>query len=103
MLAIFSRNASKHRGQDSDRHATRNATGDLQQVGLHVDDLVFSMPFAGEEVLQAVGLEADGAVDEAVLVGTGVVPERVVCLPDVVRRLRRRAATRPESLAKTNC
>ena len=35
------------------------------------------MPFAREEVLQAVGLEADRAVDEAVLVGAGVVPERI--------------------------
>ena len=37
---------------------------DLQQIGLHVDDLVVAVPFAREEVLQAVGLEADKAVDE---------------------------------------
>ena len=92
MLAIFSRNASKHRGQDSDRHATRNATGDLQQVGLDVDDLVFSVPFAGEEVLQAIRLEPDGAVDEAVLVGAGVVPERVRVPERDVRRVLERAA-----------
>ena len=35
------------------------------------------MLFAGEEVLQAVDLELDGAVNEPVLVGAGVVPERV--------------------------
>lgn len=36
-----------------------------------------SEPFAGEEVLQTIGLEPDGTVDEAVLVGAGVVPERI--------------------------
>jgi hypothetical protein len=30
---------------------------------------VVAMPLAGEEVLQAIGMEPDGAVDEAVLVG----------------------------------
>jgi hypothetical protein len=56
----------------SNRDASRHATGDFQQVGLHVDDLVLAVPVAGKEVLQAVGLEPDGAVDEAVLVGAGV-------------------------------
>jgi hypothetical protein len=66
-----------NRGQDSNRHATRDATGHLQQVGFDVDDLVFAVPFAGEEVLEAIRLEPDGAVDKAVLVLAGVVPERV--------------------------
>ena len=61
----------------SNRHAARNATGDLQEVGLHVDDLELGAPFAGEEVPQAVGLGPDGAVDETVLVGAGVIPERI--------------------------
>ena len=59
----------------SNRYATWHPPRDLQQVGLHVDDLVFAVPFAAKDVLQAVGLETDGAVDEAVLVGAGVVPE----------------------------
>ncbi len=59
----------------SNRHAARHPPRHLQQVGLHVNDLVVAVPFAGEEVLQAIGLEPDGAVDEAVLVGAGVVPE----------------------------
>lgn len=53
----------------SNRRATRHATGDLQQVGLHVEDLVVAVPFAQKEVLQAVRLEPDGAVDELVLFG----------------------------------
>jgi hypothetical protein len=52
-------------------HRARYPSCNLQQVGLHVDDLVLAVPFAGEEVLQAIGLEPDGAVDEAVLVGAG--------------------------------
>jgi hypothetical protein len=75
----------------SDHHRTRNPTGDLQQVRLHVDDLVLAVPFAGEEVFQAVGLEADGAVDKAVLVGEGVVPERVRVPERDVRRVLERA------------
>jgi len=67
------RHLSTGRSTILDRHATRDATGHLQQVGLHVDDLVLAMPFAGEEVLQAVDLELDGAVNEPVLVGAGVV------------------------------
>jgi hypothetical protein len=62
----------------ANRHTTRDTTGDLQQASLHVNDLVLAVPFAREEVLQAVGLEQDGAVDEAVVVGAGVVPERDV-------------------------
>ena len=51
------------------RHLT--SPGHLQQISLHVDDLVLAVPFAGEDVLLAIGLEQDGAVDEAVLVGAG--------------------------------
>ncbi len=51
------------------------------------------MPFAREEVLHAIRLEPDGAVDEAVLIGAGVVPERVrVPERDVCRVLERAAA-----------
>lgn len=50
----------------SDRDATRYSSRDFQQVGFHVDDLVLAMPFAGEEGLQAVGMELDGAVHEAI-------------------------------------
>lgn len=57
------------RGLDSNYHATRNVARDLQQIGLHVDDLVLPVPFALEDVLHAVDLETDGAVDAAVLVG----------------------------------
>lgn len=39
------------------------------QIRLHVDDLVFAVPIAGVEVLDAVGFEQDGAVDEACLFG----------------------------------
>lgn len=77
MLAIFFGKASRLRGSGSNRHAARHAPRNFQQVSLHVNDLVVAVPFAGEEVLQAVGLELDGAIDEAVLVGAGVVPERV--------------------------
>ena len=49
----------------------------FQQIGLHVHDLVFSMPVAGEEVLDAVGIEQYRAVYESGLFGAGVVPERV--------------------------
>lgn len=58
------RHLSTGRSTISDRHTARHPPRDLQQIGLHVDDLVFWMPFAGEEVLQAVGLETDRAVDE---------------------------------------
>ena len=61
----------------SDPYRAGHPARDLQQVGLYVDDLVLAVPFAGEEVLQAVGLETDGAVDEPVLAGAAVVPERV--------------------------
>lgn len=54
-----------------DRHRAGNPSSDLQQVRFHVDDLVLAVPFAGEEVLQAIGLEPDGAVDEAVLLMLG--------------------------------
>ena len=47
---------------------------------------MLTVPFAGEEVLQAIGLEADGAVDESVLVRVGVVPERVRIPERDVRR-----------------
>ncbi len=39
---------------------------DLQQVGLHVDNLVLAVPFAGEEVLQSIGLESNRAVNKVV-------------------------------------
>jgi hypothetical protein len=55
--------------QRSNRHSAGHAPGDLQEVGLNVDDLVLAVPFCREEVLQAIRLEQDGAVDEAVLVG----------------------------------
>lgn len=61
----------------SNPHRTRRPPRDLQQFGLHVDNLVVSVPFARKELLQAIGLEQDGAVDKAVLVGASVVPERV--------------------------
>jgi hypothetical protein len=51
--------------------SNRRPTGHLEQVGFHVDDRVLTVPFAGEGVPQAVGLEQDGAVDEPVLVGAG--------------------------------
>ena len=71
---------SLHRGQDSDRHAPRHATSNLQQIGLHVDDLVLAVPCARKEVLEAVGLETDGAVDEAVLIGAGeaIIPQSLI-------------------------
>ena len=71
---------SLHRGQDSDRHAPRHATSNLQQIGLHVDDLVLAVPCAPKEVLEAVGLETDGAVDEAVLIGAGeaITPQSLI-------------------------
>ena len=71
---------------------TRQTPRDFQEVSLHVDDLVLPVPFAGEEVLQAIRLEPDGAVDEAVLVGSGVVPERVRVPERDVRRVLERAA-----------
>gem|GEM_PF-6065430 len=74
------------------RHSTRDATGHLQEVSLHVDDLVLAVPFAGEEVSHAVGLESNGAVDEAVLVGAGVVPERIRVPERDVRRVLERPA-----------
>lgn len=44
---------------------------DLQHIGLHVDDLDLTVPFAQEEVRQAVGLEPNGAVDEPVPISVG--------------------------------
>ena len=76
----------------SNRHRTRHPPRDLQEAGLHVDDLVFAVSFAGEEALQAIGLEPDGTVDEAVLVGAGVVPERIRVPERDVRRVLERAA-----------
>ena len=55
-------------GIHSNRHAARHATGHLQQVGLHVDDLVLAVPSVREDVLQAVGVLPDRAVDQAVQV-----------------------------------
>ena len=80
------------RGVRSNRQATRHPSCDLQQVRFHVHDLVVAVPFAREEVFQAVGLEPDGAVDEAVLVGAGVVPERVGVPKAAMRRVLKRAA-----------
>ncbi len=59
----------------SNRHATENAPRHLHQIRLHVHNLMFLVPFARKEVLQAIRLEPDRAVDETVLVGAGVVPE----------------------------
>ncbi len=53
---------------------------------------MLAVPFAREEVLQAVGLESNGAVDEAIMVGAGVVPERVQVPERNVRRVLERAA-----------
>ena len=47
------------------------------QIGLHIHNLVFPVPIAGVEVLDAVGFEQDGAVDQLRLFGAGVVPEGV--------------------------
>ena len=52
------------------RYPARHSPCELQEVGLHVDDLVLTVPLARKEVLQVVGLEPDGTVDEAVLVGS---------------------------------
>lgn len=52
---------------------------ELQQIRLHVGDLVLAVPFAQEEVVEAVGLEPAGAGDKPVLVSTGAVPERDMC------------------------
>lgn len=64
-----------NRGQDSNRHTTRYSPGHLQQISLHVDDLVLTVRFARDEVLQAIRLEPDGAVDEVVL-GSNRSPRR---------------------------
>ncbi len=61
----------------SNRHPTRCPPRDLQQVRLHENDLVVAVPFAGEEVRQAICLESNRAVDEPILVASGVIPERV--------------------------
>jgi hypothetical protein len=37
---------------NSDRHAAWHPPHDFQQIGLHVNDLVVAVPFAGAEVLQ---------------------------------------------------
>ncbi len=52
----------------TNRHAARHTPGHLQQVRLHVDDLAFAVPSVREEVLQAVGVLPDRAVDQAVQV-----------------------------------
>lgn len=65
------RRPSIGRSSISDRHAAGYPSRDLQEVGFHVDDLVFAVPFAGKDVFLAVGLDPYGAVDEAVLVGPG--------------------------------
>ena len=73
----FFRERFKACGQDSNRDTAWHAAGHLQQIGVDVDDLVLAVPFAGEEVLQAVGLKLIRVVDETVLVSPGVVSERV--------------------------
>lgn len=73
MLADFlGERFGTNRGQDSNCHAARHATGNLQKVGLYVDDLVLAVPFAREEVLQAIRVEPNEAVDETVLVCAGI-------------------------------
>lgn len=39
----------------------------FQEIGLHGDNLVPAVPFAGEHLLKSIRPEPDGAVDEAVL------------------------------------
>jgi hypothetical protein len=73
-------------------HRTRHPPRHLQQISLHIDDVVLSVPFAGEEVLPAIRLDPTGTVDKAVLVGAGVVPERVAVPGTDVRRVLKRAA-----------
>ena len=50
----------------SNPHPTRHPSRDLQEIGLHIDDLVVAVPFVREEVLQAIGLKLDETVEEAV-------------------------------------
>jgi hypothetical protein len=85
--------------RDTAGHST--APGDLQQVGFHVDDHVFAVPVAGEEVFfQAIGLEPDGAVDELVLVGAGVRNKPVLTPGNVsFRHKLRRSCDRKPSLS----
>ncbi len=52
---------------------------------------MLAVPFAREEVFQAICLEPDGAVDEAVLVGADVIPERLKAPEQDVRRVLERA------------
>lgn len=53
----------------SDHYTTRHPPRHFQQVSFHIHNLVLAVPIAREEVLQAIRLEPDGAVDESVLVG----------------------------------
>lgn len=53
------------RDADIDRRAAWHSPRELQQFGLHVDDLGFAMPFAWEEVLQAIEPGSDGLVPVA--------------------------------------
>ncbi len=47
-------------------------------IRLHVHDLMFAMPITGMEVLDSVGLEQVGTVDEPGLFGAGVVQKELV-------------------------
>jgi hypothetical protein len=76
----------------SDRHPAWHPCFDLLQIGLHLDDLVLAVPFARQEVLQAIGLEPDGTIDEAVLVAAGLVPEGVTVPDSDARRILERAS-----------
>lgn len=89
--ALLDRHARKATSR-ANHYSTKHPPTDLPEVGLYVDDLVVAVPSAGEEVLLAIRLEANGAVDEAVLVGTGVVPERVRIPEAEMRRVLERAS-----------
>lgn len=56
---FFQERFGTNRGQDLNRHAGRDSPGHLQQIRLHVDDLVVSASFAREKVPNVIGLEPD--------------------------------------------
>lgn len=74
-LMILGFQNSRRCNAELDTHAARHPPRDLQQIRLHVYDVMLPVPIAGEEVLDSVGFEQDGAVDELGLLGAGVVPE----------------------------
>ena len=52
------------RDGDSESDTIWHPPRDLQQVGLHGDDLVLAVPFAGEVVPLGIRLQQDGAADQ---------------------------------------